>query len=93
MNKNQPLDVQFMDWNRRQFPVTPALAITINKSQCQTLKVVGVRQEEPTFTHGQLYVAASWVADSQHFHSAVIKSVSRKTRNVVYKESYEQVRW
>ena len=41
---------------------------------------------EPTFTNGQLYVAASRVEDPQHLNFAVIKSVGRKTRNVVYEE-------
>ena len=48
-------------------------------------KKEGVWQEEPTFTHGQLYVAASRVGDAKHPHLAVNNSVSRKTRNVVYK--------
>ena len=60
--------------------------MTIKKIQSQMLKNVGVWLEEPTFTHGQLYVAASKVEDPQHLHFAVIKSVSRKTMNVVYKE-------
>ena len=42
--------------------------------------------EEPTFTHRQLYVAASRIAIPQHLHFAVNNSVSRKTRNVVYEE-------
>ena len=49
-------------------------------------KKVGVRLEQPTFTHEQLYVAASRVGDPQNHHFAVNKSVSRKTRNVTYKE-------
>ena len=77
---------EFIEWNRRQFPVSPAFAMTITKSQGQTLRVVGVRLEEPAFTHGQLHVAATRVGDPQHFHFAVIKSVSRKAMNVVYKE-------
>ena len=60
--------------------------MTLNKSQGQTLKKVGLWIEESTFTHGQLYVAVSKVADTQHFYFAVNKSVSRKNRNVVYKE-------
>ena len=31
-------DGQFIEWNRRQFPVRPAFAMTINKIQGQTLK-------------------------------------------------------
>ena len=79
-------DEQFIPWNRRQFPVRPAFAMTINKSQGQTLKQVGVWLEEPVFTHGQLYVAASRVGNPQHLLFAVKKSDAGKTRNVAYKE-------
>ena len=55
-------------------------------SRGQTLKKVGVWLEEPTFTHGQLYVAMSRVSGPQHLHFAVSNSVRGKTRNVVYEE-------
>ena len=42
---------------RRQFPVIPAFAMTINKSQGQTFDQVGIYLNEPVFSHGQLYVA------------------------------------
>jgi ATP-dependent DNA helicase PIF1 len=44
---------------RRQFPVRPAFAMTINKVQGQTLKMVDIFLPKPVFTHGQLYVAMS----------------------------------
>ena len=44
---------------RRQFPVTPAFAMTINKSQGQTFTKVGIALRDPVFSHGQLYVAFS----------------------------------
>lgn len=44
---------------RRQFPVLPAFAMTINKSQGQTFEIVGVDLRTPVFSHGQLYVAFS----------------------------------
>ena len=79
-------DEQFIEWNQHQFKVRPAFAMKFNKCHAQTLRTVGVWLAEPTFTHGQLYVAASSVADPQSLHLAVNKRVRRKTRNVVYKE-------
>ncbi|KAG5863310.1 hypothetical protein JTB14_024437 [Gonioctena quinquepunctata] len=46
---------------RLQFPVGLAYAITINKSQGQTLDRFGICLRRPCFTHGQLYVAFSRV--------------------------------
>ncbi|CAH2017522.1 unnamed protein product, partial [Acanthoscelides obtectus] len=44
---------------RRQFPVRLAFAMTINKSQGQTLNSVGLFLPVTVFDHGQLYVALS----------------------------------
>lgn len=74
------------EWKRLQFPVRPAFAITINKSQGQTLKVVGIWLEEPVFTHGQLYVAASRVGSPNSVKFAVKESHDGMTRNPVYRE-------
>jgi hypothetical protein len=77
------------EWARRQFAIKPAFAMTINKSQGQTLKRVGVWLPQPVFTHGQLYVAASRVGDPEKITFAILpedKMRPNYTRNVVFKE-------
>jgi len=44
---------------RKQFPLQLAYAMTINKSQGQTLSHVGLHLVDDVFLHGQLYVAFS----------------------------------
>ncbi|KAF3653607.1 CHD3-type chromatin-remodeling factor PICKLE [Capsicum annuum] len=46
-------------FQRRQFSVIVSFAMTINKSQGQSLCSVGLFLKKPVFTHGQLYVALS----------------------------------
>jgi hypothetical protein len=49
--------------SRRQFPVRLCFAMSINKSQGQSLGCVGIDLRSSTFTHGQLYVALSRVRE------------------------------
>ncbi|RYE13994.1 MAG: hypothetical protein EOP45_20325, partial [Sphingobacteriaceae bacterium] len=49
------------EFKRMQFPVKLAFAMTINKAQGQTLKVVGLNLTKSCFSHGQLYVGCSRV--------------------------------
>ena len=47
--------------NRRQFPVQVCFAMTINKSQGQTLSQVGLFLQKSVFSYEQLYVFVSRV--------------------------------
>ena len=72
---------------RRQFPVRLCFAMTVNKSQGQSLNVVGVDLRTPVFTHGQLYVALSRVTNVANLTVQLPPRGNGKTANIVYTES------
>ncbi|XP_043209780.1 uncharacterized protein LOC122374838 [Amphibalanus amphitrite] len=83
----QPPDDAFpFRWERHQFPVRPGFAMTVNKAQGQTLGRVAVFLEEPVFSHGQLYVAASRVGRPADLRIALPRGGQGATPNVVYTE-------
>ncbi|KAJ5751269.1 hypothetical protein N7533_008297 [Penicillium manginii] len=70
---------------RVQFPIRLCFAMTINKSQGQSLKQVGVDLRVPAFSHGQLYVALSRVTDVAKL-SILHAEGSDTTENIVFRE-------
>ena len=77
------------EWQRRQFPVRTAFAMTINKSQGQTLKFAGIWLRTQVFTHGQLYVACSRVSSPNNLRFALMCEPNKQqcsADNIVYQE-------
>ncbi len=84
-----------IDWpfvlRRHQFPIRVAFAMTINKSQGQTLNNVGVYLPSPVFYHGQLYVVISRVTSSANIKIFNGQGLDEYMWNVVYKEVLEML--
>nr|XP_027072002.1 uncharacterized protein LOC113696819 [Coffea arabica] len=89
---NQKNSIAFI---RTQFPVRLCFALTINKSQGQTLDYVGIYLREPVFSHGQLYVALSRVRTSAELKILIVPGTfdgiktDCKTRNIVFSEVFQ----
>ena len=78
----------------RQFPVIVSFAMTINKSQGQSLKQVGLYLPRPVFTHGQLCVALSRVKSVDGLKiliSTTNYTPSKTTLNIVYPEIFRNI--
>jgi hypothetical protein len=95
-----PSDSRFpFSLRRVQFPVKLAFAMTINKSQGQSLERVGLFLPHAAFGHGQIYVALGRSGNPPHGHLGVrivVMNTPKQgrfegkqgvfTRNVVYHE-------
>ncbi|KAI8540035.1 hypothetical protein RHMOL_Rhmol09G0230200 [Rhododendron molle] len=74
------------EMTRRQFPIRLAYAMTINKSQGQSVNFVGIDLRTPVFSHGQLYVALSRCTSGDRTSVLLSNDASRSTTNIVYPE-------
>nr|XP_043624130.1 uncharacterized protein LOC122595729 [Erigeron canadensis] len=88
--KMTPSDKRIPDKiTRKQFHLSVCFAMTINKSQGQSLDRVGLYLPRPVFSHGQLYMAVSRVKTKKGLKILITdedKKVTNNTTNVVYKE-------
>ncbi|WOG92588.1 hypothetical protein DCAR_0311861 [Daucus carota subsp. sativus] len=79
---------------RKQMPLQICYAMTINKSQGQSLERVGLYLPKGAFTHGQFYVAVSRVTSPQGlriFCNDELGNSTNITQNVVYKEVFYNI--
>ncbi|CAG8822617.1 45478_t:CDS:1, partial [Gigaspora margarita] len=74
----------------RQFPCQLAFAISINKSQEQTMNRVSLYLLSPVFSHGQLYVACSRVTLCQRLQIILdTTEIDGCTKNIVYPKIFQ----
>lgn len=87
-NKSQfPFKLQ-----RLQFPLRVGYAMTINKSQGQSIEKLGIYLPEGVFSHGQLYVALSRGTDQRKIkvlgpEENIVNGI-QYVQNVVWREVF-----
>ncbi len=78
-------------FKKKQFPICLSFAMTINKSQGQTIPNVGINLPKPIFSHAQHYVALSRGFSRQTTKILAkpkkeVDPTGKSTRNIVYKD-------
>jgi len=87
-------DILPVPLKRLQFSVRLAFAMTINKSQGQSVEHIGINLQISVFLYGQLHVAFSRCTLALNISVLLPEQSwkSRRTLNVVYKEVFNSIR-
>ncbi|CAN0861594.1 hypothetical protein LINGRAHAP2_LOCUS8265 [Linum grandiflorum] len=78
----------------RQYTLKVCYAMTINKSQVQTLDDIGIYLPSPLFSHNQRYVTLSRVHSPSGIHIVLHNDdtlPSRSTENIVYTKIFDDL--
>ena len=77
-------------FQQRQFLCQLAFAISINRSQEQTMNRVGLYLSTPVFSYSQLYIACSRVTSHQNLQIYLdTPEIDGCTKNIVYPEIFQ----
>ncbi|XP_076894065.1 uncharacterized protein LOC143546210 [Bidens hawaiensis] len=79
---------------RKQFPLRLCYAMTINKSQGQSLDKIGIYLPQPVFSHGQLYVALSRATTPHSLKIVIVPhgdDDAALTKNIVYSDFLKEI--
>lgn len=87
-----PTDTKWpFEFKRTQFPLQLCFAMTVNKSQGQSMDNVGLYLPRAVFGHGQFYVAISRVTSPDGLHILIVDDSGKSsniTANVVFEEVF-----
>uniref|UniRef100_A0A0L8GZ34 ATP-dependent DNA helicase n=1 Tax=Octopus bimaculoides TaxID=37653 RepID=A0A0L8GZ34_OCTBM len=81
MQSNVPFQFKWL-----KFPIRISFAMSINKSQGQTLKIAGLQLQEPCFSYGQLYVGASCMGGKANLFTYVPQNKTKKKKTLFIKK-------
>jgi ATP-dependent DNA helicase PIF1 len=66
-----------------QFPIRVTFGISINKSQEQSLRVVGIYLATPVFAHDRLYITLSQTINCRYIYIS-LPTAMEATKNIIY---------
>ena len=76
------------DFQRIQFSLQLAFAMTINKAQGQTLKHVGLCLTEPVVPYGQSYITLSRLQICESSCQTFLKHVAKERQRMLFIQKY-----